>query len=101
MPGITISQGTTRIRFPPLGLGLTSRAASARKLDSTHSDAVGFAYVNNIGRESMLNNEHGTFPTGSLIVREKLPSAAAPSPEVLVVMVKREKDFNPRANGSF
>ena len=38
------------------------------------------------------------FPTGSIIVREKLLTPTAASPDVLVVMVKREKGFNPKAN---
>ena len=46
----------------------------------------------------MLSKGRGTFPEGSIIVREKLSSPAATSPEILVVMIKREKNFNPRAN---
>ena len=38
------------------------------------------------------------FPRGSIIVREKLSTPTAASPDVLVVMVKREKNFNPKAN---
>lgn len=38
------------------------------------------------------------FPAGSILVREKLLTPAAASPDVLVVMIKREKGFNPKAN---
>lgn len=34
------------------------------------------------------------FPTGSIIVREKLVTADATSPELVTVMVKREKGFS-------
>ncbi len=46
----------------------------------------------------MLGKGTTKFPTGSIIVREKLLTPTAPSPEILVVMVKREKGFNPKAN---
>ncbi|MEP6903770.1 MAG: cytochrome P460 family protein [Actinomycetota bacterium] len=34
------------------------------------------------------------FPTGAIIVREKLLNAEDPKPELVTVMVKREKGFN-------
>ena len=46
----------------------------------------------------MLIKESAKFPSGSILVREKLSAPSPASPDVLVVMVKREKDFNPRAN---
>ena len=36
------------------------------------------------------------FPTGSIIVREKLVSSDAADPELVTVMVKREKGFSPK-----
>ena len=38
------------------------------------------------------------FPAGSILVREKLLTPTAASPVVLVVMIKQEKGFNPKAN---
>ena len=46
----------------------------------------------------MLGKGLASFPTGSILVREKLLTPNAPSPDVLVVMVKRETGFNPKAN---
>lgn len=46
----------------------------------------------------MLSKGPASFPAGSILVREKLLTPTAPSPEVLVVMVKRGKGFNPKAN---
>jgi hypothetical protein len=46
----------------------------------------------------MLRKEPVKFPAGSILVREKLLTPTAASPDVLVVMVKREKGFNPKAN---
>ena len=98
-PGVTISQGTTRILFPHPGTLSIVRSASASKRDVTHTpNTFGFAYVNDIARESMLGKGTMRFPTGSIIVREKLSTPTAPSPDVLVVMVKREKGFNSKAN---
>ena len=38
------------------------------------------------------------FPSGAIIIREKLPNATSQSPELLAVMMKREKGFNTTAN---
>lgn len=40
------------------------------------------------------------FPVGSVIVREKLLNAEDAQPELVTVMVKREKGFNPK-NGDW
>jgi hypothetical protein len=97
LAGIATAQGTTRIWFPAPG-AVSSSSASARKSDGKHTTTFGFAYANDIARESMLGKGTTKFPTGSIIVREKLLTPTAPSPEILVVMVKREKGFNPKAN---
>ena len=97
LPGIAISQGTTKIRFPAPG-AVSSRSTSSRKSDATHTSVFGVAYVNDIARRPMLGKGPASFPTGSILVREKLLTPTAPSPDVLVVMIKREKGFNPKAN---
>jgi hypothetical protein len=94
-PGIAISQGTTKIRFPAPGAMSPSRPASA---EATHTSTFGVAYVNDIARDSMSNKGPTKFPAGSVLVREKLSTPTSTSPEVLVVMVKREEGFDPRAN---
>jgi len=95
---IAISQGTTRIRFPAPG-EISPRAASKPKSDVTHtSTTFGFAYANDLARESMFGKGSVRFPAGSILVREKLNTPAAAIPDALVVMIKREKGFNRRAN---
>lgn len=94
LASIATSQGTIRIRFPSPGEVSPSRP----KVDVTHTSTFGVAYVNDIARGSMLSKESASFLTGSLLVREKLLTPTATSPDVLVVMVKREKGFNPNAS---
>ena len=98
LPRIATSQGTTGIWFPAPG-AVSSSSSSTRKSDVSHTlTTFGFAYVNDLARESMFRKKTAKFPTGSILVREKLLTPTAPSPDVLVVMIKREKGFNPKAN---
>jgi len=53
--------------------------------------------VNEVGK-SGFKREPFTFPVGTVIVRERLLTAASP-PDRLVVMIKREKSFNRKADG--
>ena len=52
-------------------------------------------YVNDVGRKAMLESKTPSFPPGSVIVKEKLPSRDSADPEMMTVMIKREKGFNP------
>jgi hypothetical protein len=52
-------------------------------------------YVNDIGRNAMLNEKTPKFPVGSVIVKEKLLSEDSTAPELLTVMIKQKKGFNP------
>jgi Cytochrome P460 len=94
---IATSQGTTRIRFPAPGEISPSRPKPAPASES-HASSFGVAYANEVARGSILSKEPATFPLGSILVREKLSTPTAANPEVLVVMVKREKNFNPEGN---
>jgi hypothetical protein len=96
LPGIATSQATTKIRFPAPGEVSPSHPSSAANV--THASTYGVAYANDVARGPMLSKEPASFSTGSILVREKLLTATAASPDVLVVMVKREKGFNPKAN---
>jgi Cytochrome P460 len=96
LPKIVTSPGTTRIRFPDPGVISPTHPQSAP--DAAHRDTFGFAYANELARTFMLGKDRGVLPVGSIIVREKLSTETAGSPEVLVVMVKRQKNFNTRAN---
>jgi hypothetical protein len=52
-------------------------------------------YVNDLGKKAMVAEKTPIFPVGSVIVKEKLTKPESKSPELMTVMVKREKDFNP------
>lgn len=43
----------------------------------------------------MLERKAPSFPAGSVIVKEKLPSRDSDTPELLTVMIKKGKGFNP------
>lgn len=80
-----------------------SRALSALHLapakDAEHSASTyGVVYVNELGRASMFGKAAPNLPPGSMIVREKLSSSSATKPDLLAVMIKRAKGFNPLAN---
>ena len=97
LPGMVTSQGSTRIRFPAPGEVSPSRPKPAPETAIAHTNSFGFAYANDIARVSVALRTQTTFAPGSIIVREKLWSSTA-NPEVLVVMVKREMGFNPKAS---
>jgi hypothetical protein len=60
-----------------------------------HRNKYFTVYVNDVGRAAMLNQETPKFPEGSIIVKEKLTDRESPTPELLTVMIKRKKGFNP------
>ena len=74
--------------------------AMAWNPDNPHSNKFFTVYVNPIGEKTMLSNEKKSFPVGSIIVKEKLPSKTSTSPELLTVMVKRKPGFNSK-NGDW
>lgn len=55
-------------------------------------------YVNEIAGAVIASAKSTMFPSGAIIVREKLASADSKTPELLAIMIKREKGFNPSAN---
>jgi hypothetical protein len=68
-----------------------------RKEGSPHLNKYISVYVNEIGRAAMMTQRTPRFPTGSMIVKEKLSSQASTTPELLTAMVKREQGFNPES----
>jgi hypothetical protein len=59
------------------------------------SDKYITVYVNEIGRHAMMEEKTPHFPQGSVIVKEKLTNLKSTTPELLTVMVKRERGYNP------
>jgi hypothetical protein len=62
---------------------------------SPHDGKFMRIFVNAIGRNAMMKQKTPHFPIGSMIVKEKLPSAKSRKPELLTAMIKRAKGFNP------
>jgi hypothetical protein len=69
-----------------------------KDLDATnpHNDKFITVYVNDAGKDEMLTKRYPKFPVGTVIVKEKLTTAESKTPELLTVMIKREKDYNPK-----
>jgi hypothetical protein len=95
LANMATAPGSTRIHFPRPGQ-MTPEPETSEKRSSDHLTTLGVVYVNHIGRASF-TREPSSFPAGSIIVRERLLSPDA-QPDVLVAMVKREKNFNRQAN---
>jgi|SRR5215813_10267364 len=52
-------------------------------------------YVNETGRHAMMEEATPHFPPGSIVVKEKLTTPTSATPELLTVMFKRERGYNP------
>lgn len=63
--------------------------------NNPHRDTYFTVYVNEIGRAAMLEQKIPQFPEGSVIVKEKLPDEKSQTPELLTVMIKQKKGYNP------
>ena len=62
-----------------------------------HKNKYITVYVNEIGRHAMMEEKSPHFPQGSVIVKEKLTTSKSTTPELLTVMIKRERGFNPES----
>lgn len=61
---------------------------------SPHKDHFLKVYVNSVGVGEMLHKKKPKFPVGTVIVKEKLATPDGTAPELLTVMIKREKGYN-------
>jgi hypothetical protein len=88
--------------MPGPGVFSESRPASTpKKNKTTHEDggnSFGVVYVNSLAREFVSTAPYVQFPLGAIIVREKLAKADDAQPQLLAVMIKRVRGFNPKAN---
>jgi hypothetical protein len=62
---------------------------------TSHGVFLGVVYANDLARGE-INKENPQFPAGSIIVREKFRFHVNRPPEVVIAMVKREKNFSPK-----
>lgn len=72
-----------------------SVAVSQTDLVSPHRDKYVTVYVNDIGRPAMQEQLKPVFPEGSIVVKEKLTAKESSTPELLTVMRKRERGYDP------
>lgn len=85
----------TRILLPGVGtFGQPSPAPKRPKDSHENGPTFGVVYANDLARAALSRGT--TFPAGSIIVREKLPAPDAVRPELLAVMYKRARGFNPK-----
>lgn len=93
----------TRVNTMPMKMEtriarLCAPALPQMKSDSPHKDKFIVVYVNELGRKAMMTEMNPHFPKGSVIVKEKLATQDGSSPELLTVMTKHAKGFNPASN---
>lgn len=87
----------TALRLPaPLDMlcAAPTRQQSVATSANPHRQKYFVVYVNEVGRQAMMTQAKPGFPEGSIIVKEKLLAKDDASPELLTVMIKREKGFN-------
>ena len=58
--------------------------------------SYGVVYVNDLGRDVWRSAVPAKFPTGTIIVREKLNQENDQQPQLLAVMIKRSPGFSPK-----
>lgn len=76
-------------------IGISPSGVSFDDEKNPHRDKYITVYVNDIGRRAMLEQKNPKFPVGSVIVKEKLPNQQSKTPELLTVMIKQKKGYNP------
>jgi hypothetical protein len=94
VPGVFISRGTTRVVMP----GGPPQFPDDDKDDDKNLHEKGGktftrVYANSLALEQ-ISKDKPAFPVGSMIVREKLLKAEDTTPELVTVMLKREKGFS-------
>ena len=85
------------VRMLPAVAALCAAPMSAPVTQSPHQDKFLSVYVNEAGRQAMMLQLAPEFPTGSMIVKEKLSTSKSQTPELLTAMIKREKGYNPQS----
>lgn len=92
-PQIISSNGMTRFIFSGPG-----PPSYPKENKDAHATSYGVVYANDAAREDLTAKSPQPYRPGAIIVREKLSKPDSQTPELLAVMIKREKGFNPPAN---
>jgi len=85
------------VRMLPAVAALCAAPMPAAVTQSPHQDKFVSVYVNEAGRSAMMLQLAPEFPSGSMIVKEKLSTGRSQTPELLTAMIKREKGYNPQS----
>lgn len=91
----------TRIIMPGASIRLKNpirrTEKASKRLDNPHennrTESFGMVYANDLAKAEFEKKEPN-FPVGSIIVREKITEINSETPEIFIVMVKREKGFS-------
>jgi hypothetical protein len=82
----------------PVGDVAKIRPVSGSNQNDSHAGWIfGAVYMNDAAR-SAARETKPTYAAGAIILREKLSTPSAKTPDTLSVMVKHERGFNPLAN---
>jgi hypothetical protein len=73
-----------------------SLKSSHRSSHPSTKDKFIRVFVNEKGRYAMFLSNELSFPEGSVIVKEKLPTPDSTKPELLTVMIKRRAGYDPK-----
>jgi hypothetical protein len=77
------------------------RMPTEREIENDiHNNKYINVYVNSLGKDEMMTKKKPLFPQGTIIVKEKLSTPDSKTPELLTVMIKRDKGYNPE-NGDW
>jgi hypothetical protein len=82
-------------RMEPAVSWLCAAPAAGQVSPHDAPDAYIDVYVNPAGRSAMMTQGRVSFPVGSIIVKEKRHTLDRTDPELLTVMLKRERGYNP------
>lgn len=74
-----------------------TQAQREEESKNPHNDKFINVYVNDTGKDEMMHKKSPKFSVGTVIVKEKLSKAESDNPELLTVMIKREKNYNAEA----
>ncbi|HQU84724.1 MAG TPA: cytochrome P460 family protein [Pyrinomonadaceae bacterium] len=73
---------------------MPSKEMIAKDATNPHNNKYIDVFVNDLGKTQMLTKKNPKFPVGTVIVKEKLTKPDSKTPELLTIMIKREKGFN-------
>lgn len=84
------------VHMEPFIAALCRGPMSWETKENPHQPKYFTVYVNEKGKVAMFKSGPPTFPVDSVIVKEKLPSETSDQVELMTVMVKRAKGFDPK-----